>query len=195
MLKIVPDELRARLLSKDKFLVSTVDVSTINAIEEWILRNRVGENQKTKFTLVINSSGGSPGLVVYFASFLRTLSEEVKIKGVAFGECGSAALALLQCCDERVGVKHCGFFIHNINHTLKLSCQTYSLQTVGERLEASKRLEDELTALQSKRCGMSKQKWKKLAKNGEENHGLIILSDEAKKLGLVDKIIDKYPIF
>ncbi len=195
MSDIVPAELKAKLFSEGKFLVSKIDAETIESIQEWILRNRLQDDPKTEFTLVINSSGGDPGLVTYFASFLRTLSDEVKLKGVAYGECGSAALALLQCCHERIAVKHCGFFIHHISDTLTISCHNLDMAKVRHVVETSKKLEDELVELQAERCGMSKQRWKTLADKGEKTPGSAILPKEAEQLGMIDKIIEKYPLF
>jgi ATP-dependent protease ClpP protease subunit len=192
---VIPDETRERLFREGTFLVSKIDTNTIESIEKWILNNRRTAQQQSEFTLVINSSGGSPGLVLYFASFLRTLSADVRLKGVAFGECGSAALALLQCCHERVAVKNCGFFIHNINNTTKFSCQDVDWSKLKNHADNSKKLEAELVRLQAKRCGMPVKKWRSLARKGEENPGTAIFTGEAKKIGLIDSVVEAYPLF
>jgi ATP-dependent protease ClpP protease subunit len=195
MSNIVPDELRIKLIEEGKFLVSNIDFDTIRSIERWILRNRIGPEPKFTFTLVINSSGGSPKMVLDFASFLATLSKDVRIEGVTFGECGSAALALLQCCHKRTSVKHCGFFIHNIETKITISCQETSLSDVQRQIEVSRKMEEELVNLQCKRSGITKQKWRKLAAEGQTSPGSVIIAGEAKKLGLVDQVINHYPLF
>lgn len=191
----IPAETHQKLIEEGKYIVSEIDMETIRSIENWILHNRLGQNQSTEFTLLINSSGGSPGLVLYFSSFTKTLADNVKIIGVTFGECGSAALALLQCCHERVAVKHSAFFIHNIRQTFTVGCQEVNYSAIRQKIENSKNTEDELVRLQSDRCGMSVRKWKSLAKRGQASPGSAILTDEAKKLGLIDSVIDQYPIF
>lgn len=195
MSDVVPAEIRHKLWAQGKFLVSKIDSQTIESIENWILSNRTGDDPRTEFTLIINSSGGSPGLILYFASFMRTLSPEVKITGVAYGECGSAALALLQLCSERVAVKHCGFFIHHINETFKVSCQSVNWTDLRKKIECDKKIEAELVHIQTTRSGISVQKWKSLAQFGENAAGSAIIADEAKQLGLIDRVVDSYPIF
>ena len=180
------------LIGKGIYLVVNVDSETINALISWIVSNRP---EKQEFTILINSPGGTPALVLYFASFLATLAPEVKIKGVTFGECGSAALALLQCCHERVAVRDCGFFVHHINTEFVVNCQKKDRKFLERVLAESRLLEEELVRLQSKRTGMSRRAWMKLADEGEEIRGRAILSSRALTLGLVDKIIEEYPIF
>lgn len=195
MKSVIPSELKDKLFSEGKFYVTEINEATIRSLEDWILSNRAGDHPKTEFTIVINSSGGSPHWIVYFASFVRTLSPEVKLTGVTFGECGSAALALLQCCHKRIAVKYSCFFIHNIQKTIKFSCQDVKLEDIAKRIERAKKLEKELVKLQSQRAGMTVSAWRALAKEGNSNIDNEIHTDEAKKLGLIDMVVDDYPIF
>ncbi len=189
---VVPQKTVEGLFAKGKFLITDVTFETIQSLVSWIVENRPA---KKEFTILINSSGGSPKSVLYLASVLGTLSVEVKLRGVAFGECGSAALALLQCCHERIAVKHCGFFIHHIETTLEVNCQDHGLRQAKASLEHSRSLEDDLVRLQCKRSGMSRAAWMKLADRGAGLPGRAILPREAHALGLVDKIVEQYPIF
>jgi ATP-dependent protease ClpP protease subunit len=174
-------------------MIVDVDYNTICTLIDWILSNRPN---KKEFTILINSTGGEPDIINYFVSFLSTLSKEVKIKGVAFGQCGSAAMALFQCCHERIAVKNCGFFIHHVQVDLGFSCQkTLKQLNVQLRLDSARSTEESLVTLQAKRCGMSRAKWMKLADLGEEKRSRAILPSEALKLGLIDKIVDYYPLF
>lgn len=188
----VSEDTLKKLLNEGKFLVRDINGKTINGLISWFMNNRP---QKSKFTILINSSGGSPGLVAYTASVLKTMKSDFHLTGVAFGECGSAALALLQCCNERVVIKHTGLFVHNIEDTFQLSSQTHDLNKVKTRLGISRNLENELIELQRKRCGMTRAQWMKLAKRGQDFPGTAIFPKEAKKLGLIDQIVESYPIF
>ena len=183
---------RDKLFAKGYFLVTDVTHENIRTLMNFIVENRP---QKNEFTIVISSSGGSSSAVIYFASFLSTLSADVKLKGVAFGECGSAALALLQCCHERVGVKHCGFFIHHIKSKFQYTAYSNGSKRFRADLKRVRLLEEELVALQCARSGISRKIWMKLADAGEADPGSEILPKKALKLGLIDRIEDHCPIF
>lgn len=183
---------RTELINKGEFLVTEINFEVINAIISWILNNRPA---KKSFTLLINSSGGSPSAVIYFAAFLATLNAGVKFKGVVFGECGSAALALLQCCNERIAVKHSGFFIHHLNFRMDISCHGYDLQKIEMELKQSQETEEELIRLQCKRSGMSRDEWMKLADQGEQIGGRALFPEKALALNLIDKIVERYAAF
>ncbi len=188
----VSENVRERLFSKGIFLITDVSFQTIGQLTSWILNNRP---KKKEFTILINSSGGSPEAVVRFASFLCTLEEEVRITGVAFDICGSAALALLQCCHNRIAVKHCAFFIHHIQTRVKLNCQEPDMEKVKLELASSRMVEDELIEIQCKKSGMTRRQWIKLADHGEQDADTPILTKKALELGLVDKIVKKFPAF
>ena len=183
---------RMELLNKGEFLVTEINFEVINAIISWVLNNRPA---KKRFALLINSSGGSPSAVIYFASFLATLDAGVRIKGVTFGECGSAALALLQCCHERIAVKHSGFFIHHLNFKLDVSCHGYNLEKIELELKHSQKTEEELVQLQCKRCGISRDEWMALADHGEQVGGRALFPEEALALNLIDKIVERHVAF
>jgi len=191
----IPNEIKSNHFSKGKYFVTQIDSNTIRSLENFILENRTGDKPKKDFTIVINSSGGSPCWILDFASFIRTLSPEVKITGVTFGECGSAALALLQCCHYRIAVNYTGFFIHNVNESFKVNCQNPNFLKIKTKLIESKKLEEELIKLQTTRSGLSREQWDALARAGEEVSGCIVHTGEAKSLGLIDEIVDSYPIF
>jgi ATP-dependent protease ClpP protease subunit len=188
----VSSETLRRLVSDGKFLILDVNFDVVYALIDWILENRP---EKTSFIVPINSSGGMPSAVVYFASFLRTLPEDVKFSGVAFGQCGSAALALLQCFQERIAVESCGFFIHNLQTKIRVDCRNPDKQAIDAEIEQSRVIEDELVRLQCKRTGITKEKWRELAEAGERLEGRAILASQAFALGLVDKVVERYPIF
>lgn len=183
---------KQELFSKGEYLVTTVDFDTVNNIIDWIMSNRPS---KKKFTILINSSGGDPAAVIYLASFLATLDSKVKIKGIAFGECGSAAFALLQCCHERIAVKYCSFFIHHVNSKIEVNCQDFDLQKIEAELMDMRQTEEELIQLQCSRSGMSRENWMLLADEGEQIRGRAITSSRALELRLIDNIIERHAIF
>lgn len=82
-----------------------------------------------------------------------------------------------------------------MNDTFAGSCQGFDFKKVRAELEQSKKLEDELVRLQAKRCNMTKKAWMKLADEGERQSGKAIFPDKALQLGLVDNVVESYPIF
>ena len=187
----IPKSKRVELLAQGKYFITEVAHEIIDDITSWVMSNPT----QTEFTLLINSSGGSAAAAARFAAFVSTLRKEVHVTGITFDTCGSAALALLQCCHTRITLEYCGFFIHHINPNIQINCQNYNLRLIEAELQESRKLEEALVRLQSKRCGMTQKKWNALADKGELIPSRAIYSREALQLGLVDKIIDRYEIF
>lgn len=188
----ITKEVREKLLSDGYFIITEVNFEVVRNLISWILNSRPN---KKKFTIIINSSGGDSIAVVYLASFLRTLNKEVGLHGIAFGECGSAALAMLQLCQNRSAVLNTGFFIHHIQKTIKMNCQETDMSVVEKKLADSRQIESELIEIQCARTGLSRKKWNELADLGEEFSGRAIMTKEAKELGLIDKVLKQVDIF
>jgi ATP-dependent protease ClpP protease subunit len=183
---------RERLMKDGKFLITKVNFETIEELAAWIVESRP---ERKEFTVVISSPGGSPAAAHSFASFVRTLGKDVKLTGVAFSECGSAALALLQCLHVRIAVEQCGFFIHRLHAEMDASPHSTSTRQYKEEVENSRRLEREMVRLQCARSGMSVAAWNKLADLGQRVKSRPLFPAEALKLGLVDKVVQEYPLF
>jgi ATP-dependent protease ClpP protease subunit len=188
----VSEKQKDALYRRGHFLITEVTHEAIRLLMGWILQHRP---EKKRFTLLINSSGGSPGAVLRFASFLGTLPDDVQIDGVTFDECGSAALALLQCCHERIAVRYSAFFIHHVHAGLNLRADQLTLRRIREEVLDLRSTEDALIQLQCARTGLSRQKWLKLADRGELVSPRPIHCREALRLGLIDRVVGRYPLF
>jgi ATP-dependent protease ClpP protease subunit len=184
--------MRDQMITQGCFVVTEVNFDVVQALIDWIISNRP---KHTEFQIVINSSGGDPGAIVYLASSLRTLSSDVRIIGVAFGECGSAALALFQLCHIRYAVLNTGFFIHTAGLQTTVGCENYDHEALKERLADTKRTQDELVDIQCRRTGLTIEKWQELAARGDKDPGTPIFVREAKKLGLVDHVLTRLNLF
>ncbi len=104
----IPANKKIELANKGMFLITEVTYETIERLCSDILEY-TSEKNDVEATLLINSSGGDPGGTICFKDFRNTLRKDIKINGIAFSECGSAAFALLQCCDKRQALRNCGF--------------------------------------------------------------------------------------
>jgi ATP-dependent protease ClpP protease subunit len=184
------------LNKRGKFPVSEVTHDLVESLFSWIVGNlAIG---KTAFTLIISSPGGAGIAAIRFATLLRTLPESVHITGVAVDECGSAALALLQCCHERIGVRGTGFFPHHVQCKLSINCQLPMpeiIEMVEREIATARMYELELAQLQAKRMGISVADWMRIAEHGEKTSGAKYLTDDALRLGMIDKVVDHYQIF
>lgn len=180
-------------MKKGIYPISEITHDAIQEIRDWIITNM---DKRKKFTILINSSGGSPSSVIRFSSFTSVLPKNVELIGVAVDTCGSAALALLQCCRKRIAVKNTSFFIHHVKSDIRVGYYYKNRdQIISDELESNKKIEDEIVSIQCKRSGLSEKKWMEIADNGEKYCYTPIFTEQCLKLGLVDKTIDSYSIF
>lgn len=191
-LNLTPKQ-RNSLMDRGIFPVTgEVSLSITRELFSWIVSNRP---MKKKFTILINSSGGKPAGVHEFHAVTNTLGRDVRLRGIAFGECGSAAFGLLQCCDIRFAVDGCAFFIHNMTTSPRIDCRQYNPETVTALVEQTRRDEDELIALQCRRIGMERKTWNEIAMGGSGELLRPIYCAQARKLNFVDRVIPRFPVF
>jgi ATP-dependent protease ClpP protease subunit len=191
----ISNEKKQEIGLQGKFLLSVVDKPTITELMEWMGRNV--SKGKREFTLLISSAGGSPSWACFFASFLRSLPEDVKLHGITFGECGSAALAILQFCHKRTAVRHTAFFPHHVQQTLQINCQLPMEEIfayVEHEIMQSRMIERELSLIQSARMGITLDDFFQIADRGEKLSGVKYFTDEALKIGMIDEVIERYPL-
>ena len=181
------------LLNKGCFpVLGDINFGKMESLASWISNNY---NKKDHLILLISSEGGDPNAVMWLSSYLRTLPSRVKLFGVAVGECGSAAFAMLQLCDWRAGVRGTGFFVHRVGYRTRISThEVNDLSRIAEELQRSQLLEDELVAMQCRRIGCSETDWYVIAMQGETSKSRAILVDEAKKFNFIDRILVKMPL-
>jgi len=85
------------------------------------------------------------------------------------------------------------FFIHHIHTTITLNCQNPDMKKIELDIASSRMLEDELVRIQSAKTGITKRQWMRLADHGEYDTDTPISVDKAHKLGLIDKVINRFP--
>lgn len=186
------DELR----SEGKFFLERINPEQIEGLMKW-LDNEVGQGRR-EFTILISSAGGSPSWAIHFASFLRMLPPDVRLHGIALGECGSAALAVLQFCHKRSALRHTAFYPHHVHTTLEINCQrpmAEIIEYVEREVKQARMLEQELVSVQSARMGITTEQWMQIADLGEKlETGIRYLTDDALRLGMIDEVVEHYPL-
>jgi len=185
------------LRNEGKFFLTQINPELMEGLMKWMAY--AIDHGKRDFTLLISSSGGSPSWAIHFASFLQMVPSDVRLHGIAIGECGSAALAILQFCHKRSAVRHTAFYPHHVQVTLKVNCQqpmTEIVAYVEREIAQARMLEKELVSIQSARMGITPEKWMQIAEYGEKlDGGIKYLTDDALQLGMIDEVIEHYPLF
>lgn len=185
----IPDTMKRSLAEKGVFVITEVKFTEVTALCNNILACVAAG--KKEVTVVINSSGGSPTAAICFHEFVSTLSKEIVLTGVAVGECGSAALAMLLCCQRRKAQRYCGFFIHHMEMSLFIKVDGTEEAQIRKNLERSKKISQAIVAMQCACTGMSAEEWKALATKGEAGDS-ITTAEEALKYKIVHEVIDAW---
>ncbi len=185
--------MKASLLQRGVFVIA--DVVTIDAVQKLVgdILSYIATD-KREVTLMINSSGGDPAAAILFNEFVRTLRKEISITGIAFGECGSAALALLQCCHKRKALKHCGIFPHNKKMSITLVLDGTEETQFKKHLENHRKIHDTVVALQLTKTGLTREEWDVLTRKGDLSSAVMTAS-EALQNKLIDDVIDSFEVF
>lgn len=67
---------------------------------------------------------------------------------------------------------------------------------VEREIAQARLLEQELTSIQSKRMGITAEQWMQIAEYGEKlEDGIKYLTDDALRLGMIDEVIEHYPLY
>lgn len=151
------------------------------------------DDETEEITLLISSPGGSVDGATCFADF-ASLFERIRLHGVAVGECGSSAFAILQCCHMRTALRNCIFAVHYMHFNAHLVFDGTQREQAIKAAEVGTKTQKLLDDLICHRSGIKRSEWRRLIREGEK-FGVNRTADEMLKLGLVDKVVDTYPLF
>lgn len=189
---VITQKLQNTLEARGVFVITNITHEVIEQLGNALI-GQAAKNPTGTLDMVIASDGGSATAVMVLHDILRTLPSTFTIRGIACGECGSAALALLQLCTTRCSLPNCGFFIHHLQYELPLIMDgTEEIQAM-QAISTGKKIQANMIALQCKRTGITPRVWKKLANEGQNYHTWHT-ANEAKELNLIDEIIASYPL-
>lgn len=185
------DEIHDRFLRKRTIRVGELTSDHIGSIQKdlWCLSL---ENKRREVRLIIDSVGGEATGTLDLVALIQSLP--VLTTGVVIRKCMSAAVTLLQACNNRLATPFCHFHLHHLH------CDSFTYDTsepdnvIISRLQAhircSRALNETNASLIAKRSGKSVAQILELMTFGEKNPDSFLSATEAKELGLIDDIIE-----
>jgi ATP-dependent Clp protease, protease subunit len=150
-------------------------------VREAIIR-LLARNNPPDIEVKITSGGGDVVLGLDIYDMIRTYPGK-KI-GKVMSHAKSMAVVLLQACDERVAFRHSHILIHHISRKSVNLDQLRSKKKMHEIRKESERDQDRINEILSHRTGKSKEIIRKKCEKEVD-----MTTEEALKLGLIDKII------
>jgi ATP-dependent protease ClpP protease subunit len=146
-----------------------------------------------ELTVLFSSTGGDVAGATCFSDF-ASLFKRVRIHGVAMGECGSAAFAMLQCCHRRIALRNCVFFVHYMHAGVHIVFDGTEKEQAIKAAEDGTQMQQLLEDMMCRHSGIKRSEWRKLIRDGEK-FGMKQTADDMLKSGLLDEVIDEYPLF
>lgn len=193
-MKLIISDVQEERLAEQNILWLCRDTIRTKHIEQ--ICNQILERldeEETDLTLVISSKGSSSCAVSDFADFVRLLHKDVKIIGIAVGDCSSGALCILQSCTIRNSLPHCWFLIHSSQSEVEMKITGNEKRLFEnerrELIETDRILED----IHCERSGLSREKWRELIRNGDLNDRMLS-AEELLELNLLDNITDSFRV-
>ncbi len=144
-------------------------------------------------TLLIDSTGGAIDPVIealhYFVDNIKA-----PLIGRVSGRCASAAVTLLQACKSREATRHSWFLVHSVALNTKaievesFRCNAFLSKKLALLRRTTELNQREMVNLLSQRTGRNAATVQRWLKRGDE-FGDFFRATEAKKMGLIDKIL------
>ena len=161
-----------------------------------------------KINLIIDSGGGATYAALHLCDLMRTVITS-HIRGIALGDCGSAATFIMLHCDERLTTPFSQFLIHSgtrskitipINQTTTENLEQLLKDTRATEEMVIELYRNKLTPTAWKKSKPSKarqiQYVQQLIARGDQRFDNWLTAEEAVEVGLVTKIVrDKLDIF
>lgn len=164
-------------------------------------------NSSDPINLIIDSVGGSTYLALSLCDLITAMIT-APIRAVVMGDCGSAATFVLLHCKERVSTRYSRFLIHSgtvdkvslpINQTTSENMELLLLElkeTEDEVLKLYTRLLTPDAWAQKQPTDKDRRAYvRRLINRGDQRFHSWMTAQEAKQVGLIQKIIHKLEIF
>lgn len=146
--------------------------------------------------MIIDSGGGSR----FAALDLCDLMEHVftaPIRGIAIGQCGSAATFIMLHCKERLAAPHARFVIHSGSMSgLSLRLDTATAENLEKLLREIRESTELVIGIYMRKLEKSREEVQEYISRGDQNFDNAFSAQEAKDISLIHSIIEgKLDIF
>jgi len=150
--------------------------------------------------LIIDSNGGSLEAALQLGDLI-TIILTAPVRGIALGNCGSAATFIMLHCQERISTPYSRFLIHSgIRNQVTIPINHTSSENLEQLLEEMKSADEMILRLYANR--LTPLVWQNRAPNDAERHDFVqqlikrgdqrfddwLSAEEAVQVGLIDKI-------
>jgi|GEM_PF-2037948 len=157
--------------------------------------------------LIIDSGGGSMDAALRLCDLMTTIMT-APVRGIALGECGSAATFVMLYCKERVGTPYSRFLIHSGTRSkITIPINQTTSENLEQLLRDVKATEEMVTKLYMSR--LTPKKWsgetsdeerrafvQSLIARGDQRFDDWMAAEEAIEVGLIERVVnEKLDIF
>ena len=186
------EELDAELASRRIILLDDdINDEMASTVSFWLLAFNLQSNEN--INLLINTNGGE--VKSSFSIYDLIKLSHAPVTGLVIGDCKSMGVIILQACNVRLATEHSIFYIHELNWGgNKFILDDDAERLMKEKIEELKRTREKIINVLTGRPKLTREKALSLMNKGENNN-THLLADQALELGLIDKIVEKYPLF
>ncbi len=185
------NEFNAKLASQRIVLLpQEMTLKQVDTVRHWLTVLNLESPEPIK--LIIDSDGGltEPSLWIYDAIKLS----QAPVIGIVSGRCKSMAVIVLQACTKRFSMPHSCFFLHPIKMRVTAACDHYLDMVIATRKRQMQQAQKLIDNILIEKTHLTRAQIQKLMRDHEKQGGCM-LPQEAKKIGLIDQIIDHYNIW
>jgi len=179
-------------------LTGEIDEKEVNDTRRRLLVLQTRSNEP--ITLLIDSAGGCTMSALHLCDFMTTLMT-APIRGIALGNCKSAATFIMLHCNPRLGTRHSRFLIHSGSRKLSISINHTTTEQVEQILRDSRTTEKAILRLYMER--LTPREWEDthptederrefvehMIKRGDQRFDYTLTAEEALKIGLIQEIV------
>ncbi len=168
-----------------------IDDEMAAAVKFWLMLFNTQSKEEIK--LLIDSDGGMVQAAMSIYDLVKLSAAPVT--GLVVGDCKSMAIILLQACTTRLATPHSNFYIHELNWksgTIILDKDAKDM--LKAKMKELKLIRNKIINILTGRPRLTPTMVDQLMSEGE-NKGTYLLAERALKLGLIDKIVESYPLF
>ncbi len=186
-------------------LSGEIDYDSTSAVWRHLLSLQMQSNNP--INLIIDSGGGGMNSALRLCDLITTILT-APVRGIAIGECGSAATFIMLHCHERVGTPYSRFLIHSGTRSeITIPINQTTSENLEQLLRDVKATEEMVARLYMSR--LTPNKWtaqttdaerrnfvQNLLNRGDQRFDDWMSAEEAVGIGLIERVVrDKLDIF